>query len=221
MYVRDVHLPHLTGTKCFWHSIKDDPQRVEMVDKKRVLLAVTVTVAALSVALYGTGQMSVTAERFVGNQYTPWDTERAFKYSDAVIYGTVLGAEKVVREEIEYIDDTDRVEKTRKMPYQILQIKVDESFKGGLDGTVQVRDNLDAIVTENGERIQVRYDNSISYEGGESGIFFIEKIDGEYVLDGHYGFLKRDGMSLKSGFLGDATPANIENAIQNLSQQYD
>ena len=67
----------------------------------------------------------------------------------------------------------------------------------------------------------MRYDNSISYEGGESGIFFVDKIDGEYVLDGHYGFLKRDGTSLKSGFLGDATPADIENTIRNLSQQYD
>ncbi len=96
-----------------------------------------------------------------------------------------------------------------------------EFIKGNLYGTVQVRDNLDSIVTENGERIQVRYDNSISYEGDESGIFFIDKIDGEDVLDGHYGFLKHDGTSLKSGFLGDATPADIENTIRNLSQQYD
>ena len=192
-----------------------------MNGKKNVLLAVAVTAAALSVALYGAGQASITAERFVGSQYTPWDTARMFKHSDAVIYGTVLSTEKVVREEIEYIDDTDKVEQTRKMPYQILQIKVSESFKGDLDGTVKVRDHLDAIVTENGERIQVRYDNSISYEGGESGIFFIEKIDGEYVLDGHYGFLKRDGTSLKSGFLGHATPADIENTIRSLSRQYD
>lgn len=189
-----------------------------MADKKNIMPAVAAATVVLSAALYGAGQTGVTAERVVGGQYTPWDTERMFKHSDAVIYGTVLSTEKVVREEIEYIDDTDKVEKTRKMPYQILQIKVSESFKGDLDGTVKVRDNLDAIVTENGERIQVRYDNSISYEGGESGIFFVDKIDGEYVLDGHYGFLKRDNTSLKSGFLGDATPEDIENAIRNLSQ---
>ncbi len=192
-----------------------------MTDKKNVLLTVAAATAVLSAVLYGVGQTGVTAERFVWGQYTPWDTERMFKHSDAVIHGAVLSAEKVVREEMEYIDDTDKVEKIRKMPYQILQIKVSESFKGDLDGTVKVRDNLDAIVTENGEKIQVRYDNSISYEGGEAGIFFIDKIDGEYVLDGHYGFFKRDDTSLKSGFLGDATPADIENVIQNLSQQYD
>lgn len=192
-----------------------------MADKRNVLLAVAATTVVLSVVFYGAGQTGVTAERFVGGQYTPWDTERMFKHSDAVIYGSVLSTEKVVREENEYIDDTDKVEKIRKMPYQILQIKVSESFNGDLDGIVKVRDNLDAIVTENGERIQVRYDNSISYEGGESGIFFVDEIDGEYVLDGHYGFLKRDGTSLKSGFLGDATPADIENTVRNLSQQHD
>lgn len=192
-----------------------------MIDKKKILLSVSVVVVAFfSIAWYDADQSSVAIDRFVGNQYTPWDTERMVKHSDAIIYGTVMSTEPVERDEVEYADDTDMVEKVRKMPYQILNIKIEESIKGGLSGTVQVRDNLDAIVREDGQKIHVRYAHSVSYEGGESGIFFIEKIDGEYVMDGHYGFLKeQEDEQIKSGFLGDSTPADIEKAIRDLARQ--
>ena len=191
-----------------------------MIGKKKTLLVASVIVVAFfSISWYDADQRTVPADRFVGNQYTPWDTERMVKHSDVIIYGTVMSTEPVVRDEIEYVDDTGVVEKVRKMPYQILSIKIEESIKGGLNGTVQARDNLDAIVRENGQKIHVQYSNSLVYEGGESGIFFIEKIDGEYVMDGHYSFLKKDNEQLKSGFLGDNTPVDIEKAIRDLTQQ--
>ena len=193
-----------------------------MIGKKKALIAASVAVAVFfSVSLIDAELSTVAVDRFVGNQYTPWDTERMVKHSDAIIYGTVLSSQPVVRDEIEYVDDTNVVDKVRKMPYQILDIKIEESIKGGLTGIVQVRDNMDAIVRDGGgQKIHVHYANSLVYEGDESGIFFIEKIDGEYVMDGHYGFLKKDGDQFKSGFLGDSAPADIEKAIRDLATRY-
>ena len=42
----------------------------------------------------------------------------------------------------------------------------------------------------------------------------------EYVMDGHYGFLKKGGGQFKSGFLGDSAPADIEKAIRDLATRY-
>ena len=192
-----------------------------MIGKKKALIVASVAVAVFfSVSLIDAELSTVAVDRFVGNQYTPWDTERMVKHSDAIIYGTVLSSQPVVRDEIEYVDGTDVVDKVRRMPYQILDIKIEESIKGGLTGIVQVRDNMDAIVRDGGgQKIHIHYANSLVYEGNEAGIFFIEKIDGEYVMDGHYEFLKKDGDQFKSGFLGDSAPADIEKAIRNLAQQ--
>ena len=150
-----------------------------MIGKKKALIVASVAVAVFfSVSLIDAELSTVAVDRFVGNQYTPWDTERMVKHSDAIIYGTVLSSQPVVRDEIEYVDDTNVVDKVRRMPYQILDIKIEESIKGGLTGIVQVRDNMDAIVRDwGGQKFHVHYANSLVYEGDEYGIFFIEKID--------------------------------------------
>jgi len=182
-----------------------------------VLAALAVAGAAAAV-LYEMDMIGVTGERVVGIQYTPWDTERMAEHADVIIYGTVLGTEKMIKTEIGYHDGTDTIEQVKKMPYQLLRIRVDEAIKGDVGDVITVRDSLDAAVTENGEKIQVRYENSLTYEGGESGIFFIENIGGELAVDGHYGFLRDDGESLRSGFLGADTPRNIVEYLENRYQ---
>jgi len=191
-----------------------------MINKGTGLLifAALVVAGATAAVLYEMDMIGVTGERVVGSQYTPWDTERIVEYADIIIYGTVMGTEKIIKTEIGYHDGTDTIEQVKKMPYQLLQIKVDETIKGDVDDIITVRDNLDAVVTENGEKIQVRYENSLTYEGGESGIFFIANMDGELVIDGHYSFLKDDGESLKSGFLGADTPHNIGAKVRQAAQ---
>jgi len=136
--------------------------------------ASAVAIAGASAAvLYGMDVIGVTGERVVGSQYTPWDTERIVEYADIIIYGTVMGTEKMIKTEVGYHDGTGTIEQVKKMPYQLLRIRVDEAIKGDVGDAITVRDNLDAVVTENGEKTQVRYENSLTYEGGESGIFFI------------------------------------------------
>ncbi len=186
---------------------------------KRIKLAVFVILgvagmSALSAILYELDAIGVAGERVVGSQYTPWDTKRVVEHSDVIVYGTVLSTEKIIKNEIGYHDETGSIEQVKKMPYQLLRIKTDEVIKGNAGDVIIVRDKLDAVVAENGEKIQVRYENSLAYEGGESGIFFIENIDGELVIDGYYSFLKDDGGSFKSGFLGADTPENIEEKIR-------
>jgi len=175
-----------------------------------VLLAAA-CMSALFAALYEMDLIGVTGERVVGSHYTPWDTARIVEYSDVIIYGTVLDTEKIIKNE--YSDGSDAIEQA-KMPYQLLRIKVNETIKGNVDDVILVRDNLDAAVAENGEKIWVRYENSLTYTGGEFGIFFIVNIDDEFVIDGYYNFLKYDGDSFMSGFLGANTPEDIEEQIR-------
>ncbi len=187
-----------------------------------VALSVIAATGISFTALYEAGEIGVSGERGVGSQYTPWDTERMVEHSDVIVRGSVISTETIVEKEIGYHDETNEIEQIKEMPYQLVTIQVSEVIKGDVVKTITVRDNMNAIVSEEGQRIKVVYENALTYNGGESGIFFIEDRDGQYVIDGYYQFLKNMGDDIfRSGFLADHTSIELQKSqiVQTVQRQ--
>ena len=187
------------------------------MNKKYIFIVALVAVVGISLsALYEAGEFGISGIRTIGSQYTPWDLDRQVTHIDIIVNGIVLGTEPGVETKVSYHDGTDEIEQSKKRPYQMVTIQVDEVIKGSNVGTVViVKDRISGIVTEEGERIMVNYQDALTYNGGESGIFFIEMIDGVPSMNGYYHFFKDSGDgSLKSGFLNEDTPVNIDSDIR-------
>ena len=144
------------------------------------------------------------------------------EYSDVIVRGSVISTAAIVEKEIGYHDGTNEIEQIKEMPYQLVTIQVSEVIKGDVEKTITIRDSMNVIVSEDGQRIKVVYENAITYNGGESGIFFIEDRDGQHVIDGYYHFLEDIGSdTFRSGFLADHTSVELQKSqlIQTVQRQ--